>query len=503
MRRLALCSCALLRDNTMTVCLRAVAAWRCHCRTGCASSGFSLSSPCARISRSPPPPRRDTTPRSGRGGPSCRRNGTRRPAPPSRRSLPQEYDLGDYVVYFGGEAAAREGKRTEAAESLRLLEEKFPGSPLLPYLRHDVAYAAALDNDVAAAREAFGLSRGKVSGSRTKGGGRVCRRVPRRGGGAHGGSGGAAPGEFLDLYGAGGGGPLLRTPLEVARRRPPRGMGPVAGVLREVRQGGRPRRGGGTGEGALRRGDPPFPSLRGIFRADPGLRRVPPEAGGDRGGRRAPGKAPGGRPAGVPVGGALPPARVEWKAGRLAEARKEFLEIADGGCALRGRRTGRGTSPRGSPRTRGISRGRRNRSNVSGAPGTIRSGRRRSSGSPTASTGRAGTTRRSRRSTSGKRGEAGRWSAPGTGTGRRGRFATPAGGRRRRRSSRTWPETRSPGSTRSSRFRSGEARRSGSSTPPPTARRRRAARSANGSGRGSGRRTGGRPTPRRSGGRSG
>ncbi|HEY5460715.1 MAG TPA: transglycosylase SLT domain-containing protein [Deferrimonas sp.] len=81
---------------------------------------------------------------------------------------PLEYDLGDYVVYFGGEAAAREGKRTEAVESLRLLEEKFPGSPLLPYLRHDLAYAAALDNDAAASREAFTLSRGKVIGSRRK-----------------------------------------------------------------------------------------------------------------------------------------------------------------------------------------------------------------------------------------------------------------------------------------------------------------------------------------------
>lgn len=81
---------------------------------------------------------------------------------------PLEYDLGDYVVYFGGEAAAREGKRTEAAESLRLLEEKFPGSPLLPYLRHEVAWAAALDNDAVASREVFGLSRGKVGGSRRK-----------------------------------------------------------------------------------------------------------------------------------------------------------------------------------------------------------------------------------------------------------------------------------------------------------------------------------------------
>jgi soluble lytic murein transglycosylase-like protein len=81
---------------------------------------------------------------------------------------PLGYDLGDYVVYFAGEAAAREGRRTEAEEALRLLEETFPGSPLLPYLRHDVAYVAALDNDVAASRQAFGLSRGKVSGSRRK-----------------------------------------------------------------------------------------------------------------------------------------------------------------------------------------------------------------------------------------------------------------------------------------------------------------------------------------------
>jgi len=81
---------------------------------------------------------------------------------------PLEFDLGDYVVYFGGEAAARGGNRTEAGESLRLLEEKFPGSPLVPYLRHEIAYAAALDNDVAAAREPFLLSRGKVSGSRRK-----------------------------------------------------------------------------------------------------------------------------------------------------------------------------------------------------------------------------------------------------------------------------------------------------------------------------------------------
>jgi tetratricopeptide (TPR) repeat protein len=81
---------------------------------------------------------------------------------------PLEYDLGDYVVYFRGEAAAREGNRAEAGESLRVMEEKFPGSPLLPYLRHEVAYAAALDNDLSSARESISMSRGAVKGNGRK-----------------------------------------------------------------------------------------------------------------------------------------------------------------------------------------------------------------------------------------------------------------------------------------------------------------------------------------------
>ena len=81
---------------------------------------------------------------------------------------PSEFDLGDYVVYFRGMAAARTGNRTEAVELLRILGENFSDSPLHPYLRHEVAYAAALDNDAAAARDAFGLSRGRVGGSRRK-----------------------------------------------------------------------------------------------------------------------------------------------------------------------------------------------------------------------------------------------------------------------------------------------------------------------------------------------
>src|SRR3972149_6969927 len=81
---------------------------------------------------------------------------------------PAEYDLGDYIAYFVGMGAARDGKRSEAGESLRTLEEKFPDSPLLPYLHHEVAYAAALDNDVAGARMALERSHGKVGGGYRK-----------------------------------------------------------------------------------------------------------------------------------------------------------------------------------------------------------------------------------------------------------------------------------------------------------------------------------------------
>jgi tetratricopeptide (TPR) repeat protein len=81
---------------------------------------------------------------------------------------PGEYDLGDYVVYFTGRAAAREGDREAASEAAARLEKEFPGSPLVPYLAHEIAYAAALDNDLPAARKALAVSRGKVAGNGRK-----------------------------------------------------------------------------------------------------------------------------------------------------------------------------------------------------------------------------------------------------------------------------------------------------------------------------------------------
>ncbi len=81
---------------------------------------------------------------------------------------PREYDLGDYVLYFGGVAAARGGDRAGAIEAAARLEGEFPASPLVPYLEHEIAYAAAVDNDLPAAGNAFAASRGKVIGNGRK-----------------------------------------------------------------------------------------------------------------------------------------------------------------------------------------------------------------------------------------------------------------------------------------------------------------------------------------------
>lgn len=77
---------------------------------------------------------------------------------------PGEYDLGDYVLYFTGVALSREGKAEEAAGILERLLSSFPESPLVPYLRHELAFAAAKEDDLPSARKYFRDSRGKVKG---------------------------------------------------------------------------------------------------------------------------------------------------------------------------------------------------------------------------------------------------------------------------------------------------------------------------------------------------
>ncbi|MBI5419899.1 MAG: transglycosylase SLT domain-containing protein [Deltaproteobacteria bacterium] len=75
------------------------------------------------------------------------------------------YDLGDYVLYFTGLSLAREGNRGEAAALHETLQKVFPQSPLVPHLSHALAYAAAVDNDLPAARAYYESSRGRVNGN--------------------------------------------------------------------------------------------------------------------------------------------------------------------------------------------------------------------------------------------------------------------------------------------------------------------------------------------------
>jgi len=76
-----------------------------------------------------------------------------------------EYDLGDYVLYFTGFCLARERNRPEAAAVLDNLAGTFPRSPLIPFLAHALAYAAAVDNDLPAAATYYEASRGKGPGN--------------------------------------------------------------------------------------------------------------------------------------------------------------------------------------------------------------------------------------------------------------------------------------------------------------------------------------------------
>jgi soluble lytic murein transglycosylase len=81
---------------------------------------------------------------------------------------PAEHDLGDYVLFFSGMAAARGKMRVEASEAMNRLEAQYPRSPLIPYMRHEAGYAAALDNDLPLARAALDVSRGRVTGNGRK-----------------------------------------------------------------------------------------------------------------------------------------------------------------------------------------------------------------------------------------------------------------------------------------------------------------------------------------------
>jgi soluble lytic murein transglycosylase-like protein/tetratricopeptide (TPR) repeat protein len=78
---------------------------------------------------------------------------------------PDGYDLGDYVLYFTGIALAKEGNAAKAAATLDRLSGSFPESPLVPYLTHELAFAAAKGGDIPSARKYFEASRGKITGN--------------------------------------------------------------------------------------------------------------------------------------------------------------------------------------------------------------------------------------------------------------------------------------------------------------------------------------------------
>jgi soluble lytic murein transglycosylase len=81
---------------------------------------------------------------------------------------PARYDLGDYALYFTGLSYAKEGRREEAASVYENLSKTFPASPLLPYLAQALSYAAAVENDLPAARKYYDASRGQVIGASRK-----------------------------------------------------------------------------------------------------------------------------------------------------------------------------------------------------------------------------------------------------------------------------------------------------------------------------------------------
>ena len=243
---------------------------------------------------------------------------------------PLDYDLGDYVVYFGGEAAAREGKRAEAVESLRLLEEKFPASPLLPYLLHEVAYAAALDNDVAASREAFGLSRGKVNGSRRKAEeGYVAAFLAGEGGASA--EAAALHLENFSAYAAREAGILSFEALWKWRADgllAKWDLSPAfyAKCAKAAARAGETERARALFEEAVSR----FPASNGYFALILDYAEFLRKQGETAAAAALLDRQLASAPPAFRSEARFLRARVEWKAGRLAEARREFLEIAEG-----------------------------------------------------------------------------------------------------------------------------------------------------------------------------
>lgn len=85
-----------------------------------------------------------------------------------RRIDVRGYDLGDYALFLIGLSHARENDRPGAARALSELSASFPASPLVPYLSLEVAFLDARENDLASARVHLSAARGKVNGNGRK-----------------------------------------------------------------------------------------------------------------------------------------------------------------------------------------------------------------------------------------------------------------------------------------------------------------------------------------------
>ncbi|HEX7518722.1 MAG TPA: transglycosylase SLT domain-containing protein, partial [Candidatus Deferrimicrobium sp.] len=213
---------------------------------------------------------------------------------------------------------------------MRLLKEKFPLSPLLPYLRHDVAYAAALDNDVASSREAFGLSRGKVSGSRRKAEeGYVAAFLAGDGGPTA--EAAALSLENFSAYSARDAGILSFERLWMWRAD---GLfagwdlspGFYAKFAKAAARAGDAERARALFEEATAR----FPASEQYFALVLDYAEFHRKQGETATAAALLEKVLADAPPAIRSEARFLRARVEWKAGRLAEARKEFLEIAEG-----------------------------------------------------------------------------------------------------------------------------------------------------------------------------
>jgi len=246
------------------------------------------------------------------------------------RIPPGEYDLGDYVVYLEGVAAARLRQRAEASGAMAQLNRLYPQSPLIPYLHHEIAFAAALDNDMPAAREALAVSRGKVAGNARKSEEGYVVAVLSE-------SGGPTPAaaelhlENFASHTAQEGAILSYERLWQWRKEGTLGewelpVGFHAKLARAVIRAGDPERARAVYEEALRK-FPPSDDYYAMVLDYAEFHRKEGETAEAMALLRK------------QLADAPPPfqsevrflrARVEWKAGRLAEAKKEFLEIAAG-----------------------------------------------------------------------------------------------------------------------------------------------------------------------------